>query len=101
MIRIANDSDKTSVLKFCKDTFSWGDYIDQVWDFWLSEDHLFLYEKQNPVGICHAFYSDDQVWVEGIRIKPEFRRKKIASELVKHAEKNRKRKRNFSFLHAH
>ena len=48
--------------------------------------HLFLYEKQNPVGICHAFYSDDQVWVEGIRIEPEFRRQKIASELVKHAE---------------
>lgn len=86
MIRTAKDSDKKSILKFCKDTFSWGDYIEQVWDFWLSEDHLFLYEKQSPVGICHAFYSDDQIWIEGIRIEPTSRRQKIASALVKHAE---------------
>jgi len=86
MIRNATSSDKTIVLKFCKDTFSWGDYIDQVWDFWLSEDHLFLFEKQFPVGICHAFYTKDQIWIEGIRIDPNFRKQKIASELVKHAE---------------
>ncbi len=86
MIRNATFSDKTTILKFCKDTFSWGDYIDQVWDFWLSEDHLFLFEKQFPVGICHAFYTEDQIWIEGIRIDPNFRKQKIASELVKHAE---------------
>ena len=86
MIRIAKESDKKSILKFCKNTFSWGDYIEQVWDYWLSENHLFLYEKEFPIGICHAFYSNDQIWIEGIRIEPSFRRKKIASELVKHAE---------------
>ena len=91
-IREANALDKIPILKFCKDTFSWGDYIDQVWDFWLSEGHLFLFEKQFPVGICHAFYSDDQIWIEGIRIDPNFRRQKIASELVKHAESIGKRK---------
>ncbi len=86
MIRNANASDKSHILKFCKDTFSWGDYVDQVWDFWLSEDHLFLFEKQFPVGICHALYTKDQIWIEGIRIDPNFRKQKIASELVKHAE---------------
>ena len=86
MIRDVNSLDKIQVLKFCKDTFSWGDYIDQVWDFWLSEGHLFLFEKQFPVGICHAFYSKDQVWIEGIRIDPNFRRQKIASNLITHAE---------------
>ena len=85
-IREANTSDKTSVLKFCKDTFSWGDYIDQVWDFWLSEGYLFLFEKRFPVGICHAVYSEDQIWIEGIRVDPNFRRQKIASDLVKHVE---------------
>jgi GNAT superfamily N-acetyltransferase len=86
MIREANTEDKIHILKFCKDTFSWGDYIDQVWDSWLSEGNLFLCEKQFPIGICHAFYSEDQIWIEGIRIDPNFRRQKIASNLVKHAE---------------
>jgi len=96
VIREANALDKIPILKFCKDTFSWGDYVEQVWDFWLSEGHLFLCEKQSPSGICHAFYSEDQVWIEGIRIDPNFRRQKIASKLVKHAETIGKEK-NISF----
>jgi N-acetylglutamate synthase-like GNAT family acetyltransferase len=86
IIREANTKDKIHILKFCKHTFSWGDYIEQVWDFWLSEGHLFICENQSPIGICHAFYSKDQIWIEGIRINPNFRRQKIASKLVKHAE---------------
>ncbi len=85
-IREANDSDKTYVLKFCKNTFSWGDYVDHVWNYWISEGHLLLAQKADPVGICHAFYSDNQVWIEGIRIDPHSRRQNIASELVRHAE---------------
>ena len=85
-IREANSLDKISVLKFCKNTFSWGDYVEQVWNFWISEGHLFLGQKPEPVGICHAFYSDHQVWIEGIRIESTFRRQNVASELVKHAE---------------
>lgn len=85
-IREANNSDKFSVLKFCKNTFSWGDYVEHVWDFWLSEGHLFLAEQEHSTGICHAFYSDEQIWIEGIRVDPHFRRQNIASKLVKHAE---------------
>lgn len=85
-IREAKNSDKTSVLKFCKNTFSWGDYVEHVWDYWISEGHLLLAQKLDPVGICHAFYSDTQVWIEGIRIEPNSRRQNIASELVKYAE---------------
>jgi len=65
-IREANSSDKTSVLKFCKNTFSWGDYIEHVWNYCIYEGHLFLVHKQSPIGICHAFYSNDQIWIEGI-----------------------------------
>ena len=85
-IREANSFDKISVLKFCKDTFSWGDYIDKVWSSWLEEGNLFLFEKQFPVGICHAFYFQNQIWIEGIRIDPNFRRQKIGSKLIIHAE---------------
>ena len=85
-IREATIFDKNHVLKFCKNTFSWGDYIEKVWSSWLDEGNLFLFEKQDPVGICHAFYCENQLWVEGIRIDPEHRRENIASKLVSHAE---------------
>ena len=85
-IREATSFDKNSVLKFCKNTFSWGDYIDKVWSSWLDEGHLFLFEKDSPVGICHAFYFQNQIWIEGIRIDPNFQREKIASKLVTYAE---------------
>jgi len=99
MIRKAKTRDKIPVLKFCKNTFSWGDYIEQVWDFWLSEGNLFVFEKQFPVGICHAFYSKDQVWIEGIRVDPSFRRQKIASKLVMNAELVGKEKNvSFSYM---
>ena len=86
MIRDAINSDKFSVLNFCKDTFSWGDYIQDVWDYWLSEGNLLVIEKQYPVGVCHAFFSKNQVWIEGIRIRSNFRRQGFASDLVKHIE---------------
>ena len=46
IIRDAINSDKFSVLSFCKDTFSWGDYIQDVWDYWLSKA-IYLLLKNN------------------------------------------------------
>ena len=86
MIRLANSNDKSQILNFCQQTFSWGDYIEQVWDYWLSEGNLFLYEKEFPVGLCHALFFKNHIWIEGIRIDPSFKRQKIASSLVKHIE---------------
>ena len=86
MIRNAKHSDKSQVLKFCQNTFSWGDYVEHVWDYWLNEDLLFVYEKKSPVGICHAFFLKNQIWIEGIRVDPNFRKQKIASKLVNYAE---------------
>ena len=98
-IREANISDKNSVLKFCKNTFSWGDYIEKVWSSWIDEGNLFLFEKKSPVGICHAFYSENQMWVEGIRIDPKHRREKIASKLVTYAESiGKKNQKSFSYM---
>ncbi len=98
MIRNAKLSDKHQVLKFCQNTFSWGDYIEHVWDFWLTEDFLFVYEKQSPVGICHASFSKNQLWIEGIRVDPNFRKQKIASELIKHVESITKKDNVQSFM---
>tara|TARA_B100001750_G_C15489824_1_gene590597 strand:- start:1139 stop:1918 length:780 start_codon:yes stop_codon:yes gene_type:complete len=98
-IREATISDKNSILKFCKNTFSWGDYIEKVWSSWLDEGNLFLFEKKSPVGICHAFYSENQIWIEGIRIDPEHRREMIASKLVTYAESiGKKNHKLFSYM---
>lgn len=86
LIRDAVNSDKFSVLNFCKDTFSWGDYIQDVWDYWLSEGNLLIIQKEYPIGICHALFSKNHVWIEGIRIHPNFHRQSLASNLVKHIE---------------
>jgi len=82
VIREAKFSDKLHILKFCKNTFSWGDYIKDVWDYWLSEGNLLVIEKNIPIGVCHAVFSKTQVWIEGIRINSEFWRKGLASNLI-------------------
>jgi len=86
MIREARYSDKFHILKFCKNTFSWGDYIDDVWDSWFSEGFLFVAVSKFPVGLCHGVFFKDHVWIEGIRISPDFRRKGIASKMVQKIE---------------
>ena len=93
-IRLAKKSDKEQILPFCRHTFRWGDYIDRVWDKWFAEKNLLtVEEKGRAVGICNAGLSRTQLWVEGIRIHPDFRRKGYASKLVIAAEKIAKKRR--------
>ncbi len=86
LIREAKPSDKLHILKFCTNTFSWGDYIKEVWDYWLSEGNLLVIEKDIPIGVSHAVFSKNQVWIEGIRINSDFRRQGLASNLIKRVE---------------
>jgi hypothetical protein len=48
-IRLAKKSDKDNILQFCTDTFTWGDYIDRVFDIWYQEPHgeLLVAEESN------------------------------------------------------
>lgn len=85
-IREAKTTDKKIILKFCKNTFSWGDYIEDIWDYWIKEKNLFVIQQEIPLGLCHAFFSNDQVWIEGIRINPSFRKLGLASKLISHVE---------------
>jgi len=86
MIRKAVPSDKPYVLKFCKYTFSWGDYIQDVWDYWLLDGTLLVAQKTIPVGIIHGVFFKNQVWIEGIRIDSKFRRQGLASKMIKKIE---------------
>ena len=92
MIRQARSTDKLSVLKFCKHTFSWGDYIQEVWNYWLSDGILLVTQQKNPIGIIHGVFFKNQIWIEGIRIDPKFRRKGLASKMIKRIESMAKEK---------
>lgn len=90
--RVATVQDKDYVLDFCKNTFSWGDYIDRVWDIWIREpDSIFLVAvvKENniekPVAISHAIIIPEKIgWIEGIRVDPKYRSQKLATNMSLH-----------------
>jgi hypothetical protein len=49
-IRPARRSDKDEILSFCINTFSWGDYIDRVWDYWYTEKNGQLFVVESAGG---------------------------------------------------
>ena len=86
-IRNAYDADKPYVLDFCKNTFSWGDYISDVWERWKSKGHLYVIEEDGKiVGVYNLSYSESQTWIEGMRIHPDYRRRGLAKKMLYHAE---------------
>ncbi len=90
--RIATVLDKDNVLDFCKNTFSWGDYIDRVWDIWIREPNsIFLMAVVNenniekPIAISHGILIPEKIiWIEGIRVDPKYRSQKLATNMSLH-----------------
>ncbi|WP_042684115.1 GNAT family N-acetyltransferase [Candidatus Nitrosotenuis chungbukensis] len=92
-IRKATKSDKKPVLDFCQSPYSGIDYIANVWDFWLKDGVFLTMEHEGkPIGVCHASFSKNQVWVEGLRINPKFWQRGYGSSLVLKTEQIAKRK---------
>lgn len=89
-VRPARPEDRDAVLAFCAHTWADGDYIEYVWDDWLKEDGksvllVGLLDGQ-PVGINHMrMLSDDEAWLEGIRVDPAYRREGIGRVLTSRA----------------
>jgi ribosomal protein S18 acetylase RimI-like enzyme len=95
-IRPAMKSDKEQVLRFCVNTFEWGDYIDQVWDLWYSDrngvllvaedEEYSIHNKKRPsiVGVSHVSFcpNNKNIWLEGVRVNPNFRRRSVATQLL-------------------
>jgi ribosomal protein S18 acetylase RimI-like enzyme len=87
--RVATVHDKDYVLNFCKNTFSWGDYIDRVWDIWIREPNsIFLVAVVNennierPIAIAHGIQIPEKtVWLEGIRVDHKYRSQKLATNM--------------------
>jgi GNAT superfamily N-acetyltransferase len=84
-IRPAIKSDRREILNFCVNTFRWGDYIDRVWDYWYQSGQLLVVEDGiRKIGMSHLAICPDgrSVWLEGVRVHPDYRRSGIATKLI-------------------
>jgi len=89
--RVATPHDKDYVLTFCEKTFSWGDYIDRVWDIWIRESNsIFLVAVnesniEKPIAISHGILIPERtVWIEGIRVDSNYRSQRLATNMFLH-----------------
>jgi hypothetical protein len=56
--RHAKQSDKNNLLRFCTNTFEWGDYIEEVWDEWYSDPNGYLIiaeENEVIAAVSHVY----------------------------------------------
>jgi GNAT superfamily N-acetyltransferase len=86
-IRAANQRDKDEIVRFCTHTFSWGDYIAEVWDIWFREKNgalLVAESGSESIGMGHISLCPNRqgVWLEGVRVRPDRRRSGVASRLL-------------------
>ena len=87
-IRAGRQSDREKILSFCIDTFSWGDYIDEVWDYWYRDKNGRLYivedDKGDSIAMSHVTLcpGGKTAWLQGVRVRPDYRRSKIATKLI-------------------
>ncbi len=104
-VRLARASDRDAVFAFCARTWGDdGDYIPYVWDEWLADmnaGHGALLvavasaqdtqsdatgqttQAERPVGLLHVrMVSDDEAWIEGVRVDPAERRQGVGRSLV-------------------
>ena len=95
-IRRAISSDREAVLSFCKKTWRWDDYIQHVWDDWLTQKNGQLFTataETQPVGIMHVSIDKSRdAWLRGARTNPKYRRMGIATALTKKCLEYAKRK---------
>lgn len=86
VVRPARPEDREAVLAFCARTWPDGDYIPSVWEDWLRDERgvlLVAAVADRPVGIVHVrMLSEDEAWLEGIRVDPAERRQGVGRVLV-------------------
>ncbi|MDQ3885143.1 MAG: GNAT family N-acetyltransferase [Thermoproteota archaeon] len=88
-IRPARKPDKDAILSFCVNTFSWGDYIDRVWDYWYADENgrLFVVESNGgkKIAMSHVAICPEgkSIWLEGVRVHPNHRRSYVATLLIR------------------
>ncbi|HMA34711.1 MAG TPA: GNAT family N-acetyltransferase [Chloroflexia bacterium] len=88
LIRPARATDRAAVLAFCRQTWSWGDYIDDAWDRWLADPTgLFAVGEADGrvVGVDKlTLLTPGEAFFEGLRIDPAVRGRGYAQQFQRH-----------------
>jgi GNAT superfamily N-acetyltransferase len=94
IIRPARADDRAAVEQICAQTWEWGDYIPEVWDDWLADaarsraegggGALIVGEWAGRVVALSkiTWQARGQVWLEGMRVDPDYRRRGIAGQFL-------------------
>jgi GNAT superfamily N-acetyltransferase len=82
-MRDARPGDKAAVLAFTRRTWGeYGDFIPRVWDSWIGDrGGRFIVAELDGVPVGTAKITDfggGEIWLEGLRVNPEYRGKGIA-----------------------
>ncbi|HEV8192334.1 MAG TPA: GNAT family N-acetyltransferase [Ktedonobacterales bacterium] len=89
VVRRARPEDRDTVLAFCAHTWDDGDYIAEVWDEWVTDEHNALLVgvlDGTPVALEHVcMVGADEAWLEGMRVDPAYRRHGFGRVMVSRA----------------
>jgi GNAT superfamily N-acetyltransferase len=86
-IRPARPGDRPAMERICAHTWDWGDYVPEVWDHWLAASGAVGVIVGELAGRVVAlskitFQTPDQVWLEAMRVDPDYRRRGIAGRFL-------------------
>jgi len=85
-IRPARPDDRAAMERICAHTWDEGDYLPEVWDEWLADERgpLIVGEVGGQVVTLNkiTWQTADQVWLEGMRVDPDYRRRGVARRIL-------------------
>jgi GNAT superfamily N-acetyltransferase len=88
-IRPARPDDRPTMERICAHTWEWGDYIPEVWEAWLADEQslLIVGEMEDRVVALSRFrfQASGEIWLEGMRVDPEYRRRGIGRQFLQHS----------------
>lgn len=88
-IRPAGPVDRQAMERVCAHTWDWGDYVPEVWEDWLADEAGLVLVGEwagRVVALSKiTFHSNGQVWLEGMRVEPDYRRRGIAGRFLEYS----------------
>ncbi len=86
IVRPARLSDQPAIAGFTRETFTWGDYVADVFEGWLDRDdtHVIVAvdEADRPIAVgAVRMLSPMEAWYSAARVAPEHRGQGIAAEV--------------------
>lgn len=84
-IRRAQTQDRADLLRIAEKIWDGGDYLPHVLDRWLEEPWFFVCEYNGKAIACIklTLFPDSVLWIEGLRVNPDYQGQGIATLLNK------------------